>query len=244
MTRSRRLLTAQALADEFRRKEGRNLIAVGVYGSVPRGDEREHSDIDMLVVVRRRRPSIRHHVRDGVLVTILQHTPAEAREEVMGSRPDLNDALGGWRSLRPLYDPHGLLADLKRRARRPSRSQFSEAARQALLETFEDLGKLRNAIRAGDRDEAREMAIWFTGGAMGVLNNLDARVLETGRRAFIELRGHGDVDRAIRRLRYETLSLPDTEALAERVWRDLLSRAERQGIPTPERPSRTSPGSL
>ena len=234
MARSRRLATAKALAEELQEREGRNLIAVGVYGSVARGEEREHSDIDVLVVVRRPRRSIRHHVRGGNLVTMLQETPAQARDEVTEGRSDMNDALSGWRSLRPLYDPSGLLADLRRRAMRPPSSQFREATRRALLETYEDLGKLRNAISARDRSEAREMAVWFSGGAMAVLHDLDGRVLQTGRRAFIELRGHGEVDRAVRRLRYNTLSLRETARLAEFVWRDLLSRAKRQRIPTPE----------
>lgn len=234
MVSRRHLAVARAFADELEEREGSNLVAVGVFGSVARGEEREHSDLDMLVIVKRPRKSLRHHMRAGILVTILQQAPAQARDEVTGSRPDLSDALGGWRSLHPLYDPRGLLAELRRRALHPSPAQFREAARRGLVATFEDLGKLRNAVAARDPVEAREMAIWFTSAAVGILYDLDRRVLATGRRAFIELKGHGDVDRAMRRLRYDTPSLRDTGRLAERIWRDLLDRAARQGIPTPE----------
>ncbi|MGI0148115.1 MAG: nucleotidyltransferase domain-containing protein, partial [Thermoplasmata archaeon] len=116
MAATRRLALAKAIAADLRRQEGRNLVAVGVYGSVARGEERRHSDVDLLVVVRRKRARIRHTMHAGILVTILQQTPMEARSEVAGARPGLNDALGGWRSLRPLYDPSDLLRKLRAQA--------------------------------------------------------------------------------------------------------------------------------
>ena len=161
----------------------------------------------------------------------------------MGSRADLNGALGGWQSMRPLYDPSGLLSRLKKKAKHPSREQFRQAARRAFLETYEDLGKLRNAVDANDADEAREMAIWYSGGAMGLLFDLNCHVLRTGRRAFIEIRRYGAVGDAIRRLRYETLSPPETRRLAEFTWAKLLARAREQRISLPAF-GRYSAGSL
>ncbi len=230
---SRRLELATTLAGDLRHREGQNIVAVGVYGSVARGEERAHSDVDVLVVVRRKRAAIHHLVRDGVLITILQHTPREAAAEVTAPRPDMNDALGGWRSMRPLYDPSGLLRRLIRKARHPTGAQFREAARRALIETYEDLGKVLNAIDSGDADEAREMAIWYSGGAMGALFDLHHHVLRTGRRAFIEIRRYGAVGEAIRRIRYETLSLSETHRVVEASWADLLALARRKGVPLP-----------
>src|SRR3989442_7838271 len=136
MATSRRLALAKTLAGELRPREGRSLVAVGVYGCVARGQDRVHSDVDVLVVIRRKRAAIYHFVRDSVLITILQQTPQESRAEVTGSRGDLNVALGGWRSLRPLYDPYGLLRKLVKRARTPTAAQLPEAARQALIQTY------------------------------------------------------------------------------------------------------------
>ncbi len=236
MADSPRLVLARRFARELRREEGANLVAVGVYGSVARGKERAHSDLDLLVVVREKRPSLGIQMREGVLVTLLQCTPAEARDEVCGSRADLNAALAGWRSMRPLYDPRRLLRDLRARAARPSRRQFRSAARRALLETYEDLGKLRNAVAAGDPDEAREMAVWFTGGAMGALFDLDEHILATGRQAFSELRRWGPIGRDIRALRYDSHPLPEALRLAEGIWSSLLRRAARAGVPADDLP--------
>ncbi len=128
MAVSRRLALAKSITADLRGREGRNLLAVGVYGSVARGEERRHSDIDLLVVVRRKSPRIHHEVRDRIVATILQQTVEDAKSEVTGSRLDLNAILGGWTSLKPLYDPTGILQRLRARARRASPRQFREAA--------------------------------------------------------------------------------------------------------------------
>ena len=77
-----RMRLAKAIARELRQRERSNLVAFGVFGSVARGEDRTFSDLDLLVVTRRRRRGIRHEIRDGVLVTVHQVTPAEARREV------------------------------------------------------------------------------------------------------------------------------------------------------------------
>ncbi len=224
---------SRRIARELRHQEGRNLVAVGVFGSVARGEDRGFSDIDLLVVVRKKRARLRHHMREGTLVTVLQETPADARREVLGSGPWLNDSMAGWRSMRALYDPTRLIAKLRHHARNPPAAQFRESAKNALLEAYEDYGKLRNAIAAGDREEAREMALWFTSAAMGFTLDLEGHVLSTGRRAFIEVGRHGALGRAIRRLRYGRLSLREIERLSDWMWAEVLRRARRKGVEVP-----------
>src|SRR5437773_454887 len=84
MADSQRLVLAKSITADVRGREGRNLLAVGVYGSVARGEERRHSDIDLLVVVRRKSRHIHHEVRNGIVATILQQTAEEAKSEVTG----------------------------------------------------------------------------------------------------------------------------------------------------------------
>src|SRR2546422_6299185 len=241
MVPSRRLEIAESLVAQYRKRYGRSLVGMGVFGSVGRGDDRTGSDIDMLVVTREMAQrnssgSVEHpksRIIDGIAVTFLQWTTKQAREEVMGSRKDLNGALAGWRSLRPLYDPENFLAMLRRRSFHPTPAQWRGATRQALLETFEDLGKLRNAVESEDLDELREMVIWYTDGAMGCLFDLERFVLSTGRRAFIEALRFGSTGRAIRQLRYGNESPGVASRLAETIWSDLIRRARRKGIRMP-----------
>ncbi len=231
---------ARRIAGELREREGRNLIAIGVYGSVARGRDREHSDIDLYVLVRRKRAWMGHVLRDGYLVTISQHTPEEGRAEVTGPGPWLCEKLGGWRSMRPLDDPSRLLARLTARAGRPTAAQFHGAARKDLVEVFEDYGKVLNAVAAGDALDAREMSLWFTGGAASALLDIEGRTIGTDHEIAPEVRRSGATGREILRLRYATLSLRETERLARRIWADLIARAGRSGVRVPPGLTRAS----
>jgi len=209
------------------------LLAVGLYGSVSRGEDRAHSDIDLVLVVRSRGTRMRMLIRNGVLVSLLQMTPDEAAEEVRGYAWNLPEALSGWQSMQPLYDPTGLLRRLRERSRRPTTHQFREVARRGFLGAYEDYGKLLNALEAGDAEEAREMAIWFTEGAAMILLCLERHVVSTGRRIFAELPNR-DGGGAIRRLRYERLSIDEMTRLARSIWTSLLRRARAQHIALPD----------
>jgi hypothetical protein len=166
-------------------------------------------------------------------VTILRLTRDEAWRQVTEGDAGTPERLAGWRSVRPLDDPGGLLRRLRARARRPPRGLFREAARQGFLAAYEDLGKLRNAVEARDRDEAREMAIWFTGGAMLILFSLNDFVPSTDRRLGIDVRRFGRLGSMIRALRYRDLPLRRTSDLAESIWRGLLVQAARRGVDLP-----------
>jgi len=228
-----RMRLARTIARELRARERGSLVAVGVYGSAARGDDREFSDLDLVVVVRRKRAKIHHAIRGGILVTFHQQTPAEAREEVMGSGPWLNGPLAGWRDTLALDDPRHFISRLRGHARRPKASQWRESSKRDLIALFEDYGKVRNAIDARDLREAREMAMWFADPAAGTLCDLKGMVPRPHRRYFIEVARQGSLGAAIWRLRYDARILTEIEQLTEQIWYGLLENARRQGIRVP-----------
>src|SRR3989475_11072748 len=83
MTRSR-LELARTVTAQLRRREGRNLLAVGLYGSVSRGEDRAHSDIDLVLLVRSGKTGLQMLMRNGVLVSLLRLTRGEAADAVRG----------------------------------------------------------------------------------------------------------------------------------------------------------------
>lgn len=230
MADSPRLALARRLSTRLQAREGANLVAVGVYGSVAYGNERTHSDVDLLVVVRRRTRRPRARIRSGFLVTFNEMTPQDAWDEVSGTSPKLAEILSGWRTMRPLYDPLGVVRRCIARAKRVPPSQFRRAAREGLLETYEDLGKVRDAVDARDRRKLREMAVWFTGGAAAVLCSLDRHPIPTGQDLFIEVQRLGGTGQGIAALRYGNPGIAESSRLAEAIWASLRRRARRQGI--------------
>ncbi len=224
---------ARTIARELRERERSNLVAVGVFGSVARGEDRAFSDVDLLVITRKVRRGIRSSIREGVFVSIHQLTPGDARREATEG-PWLNGPLTGWRETRALYDPAGFIARTRALALRPTAAAFRESARRDLIATVEDYGKVRNAVAAGDLEEAREMALWFTGSAMGSLLDIEGRVPRIHRREFQEVRRLGGVGRDVWRLRYDARTLAEIDRLSRRVWTGLLARARKRGVRIPE----------
>ncbi len=167
--------------------------------------------------------------RDGTLVSVLRMSTEEARAEVLAPSPYLPEILSGWRTVRALYDRTGLLRKLRARARRPRVSLFRESAGLAILGALEDYGKLRNAVCAKSRGEAREMAIWFTGAVIQALFCLERRVPRSGRTLFIDGRKLPQ-GFAVWALRYRDLSLGDMNRRAQAIWRGVSARAREQGI--------------
>lgn len=230
VTDSVRLVLAKRIVAEIRKREGRNLVAAAVYGSAAYGRERRHSDLDLIVLVRRARTIPKYRVHEGVLVSTSVCTPDEAREQITGANPDLPEVLSGWRSARPLHDPYAVLRRLIARAHRVPASQWRRSARAGLLATYEDFGKLRDAAEAEDLEKMREMAIWFTGGAAAVLLCLRQHTVPTGQEMFVEVRRIGELGRAIVRLRYRNLSINEAGRLADSIWAGLLRGASRQEV--------------
>ncbi len=230
MADSPRLALAKRLAAGLRARERANLVAVGVYGSVACGNEHAHSDVDLLVVVRQRTRRPRARVRGGFLVTFNEMTVAEAWDEVSGAHLALAEIVSGWRAMRPLYDPSGVLRRCIARARRIPRPQFVRAAREGLYDVYEDLSKVRDAIESRDAPKLREMAIWYTGGAAALLCILKEHPIPTGEDLLIEAQRLGPTGRDLAALRYENLSAAAAARLTERTWASLRRMARRRGI--------------
>src|SRR3989475_13262513 len=95
MATSPRLKLAEMIAAELRLRERRNLVAVGLYGSGGRGEDRTHPEVDPLVVGRKKRATNQPLGRAGSLGTKIQQTPAEGRAGGNGTRPGPDRALRG-----------------------------------------------------------------------------------------------------------------------------------------------------
>lgn len=227
---TRHLELAQRVAKELVAKHGRDVLAVGVMGSVALGEEGPFSDVDVIVLAKRA-GSFEKSVRDGILISGLWQTLKEAETDVTEPSEAPIETLSGWWSLRVLYDPTGVLERLAARARGASAEFFRDSARMALLGAREDFGKVRNAVRSGKDDDVAEMSIWFSGAAAVALSCILHHVPHSGRTLFAEVRDLPLPGKDIVRLRYERLNAEETGALAEDIWERLLGVAGEKGVP-------------
>lgn len=140
---SRDELIEQILA---RLKKDRNIRAIFTYGSTARGDAHEHSDLDLLVIVRKKHRFVRYH---GPL---LVEVSAERLGDLSGAlrqNPPLYYAFG---ELRALHDPEHLAQKVRARVRAFGRSyRATPLLRGDLFIQLQNLqGKISRALREGD----------------------------------------------------------------------------------------------
>lgn len=219
---------AKRLADELVEQYGDEILGVGVMGSVGLGEEGRHSDVDLLVLARQR-GSIKDTMRNGIPVSYTRRTPEEAEEDISTPNDWLVGRLSGWWSLKILYDPTGAFERLANRARRTPPEVFSRSARMSLLRSLGLLRMLRGALASG-KEEAAEVALWFTGGTAGALACLLPHVPRSGKTLFAELAALSPLGQQIKQLRYNRPMVEDPGALAEEIWADLLRLAAESGI--------------
>ena len=109
----------------LRARYGDRVVAVGLFGSVARGEAGERSDVDVLVVVRdwpgglerRRLYKILHSYLGGD-VTLIDVDYEVANELAEGRRPLYSTMLNILYDCVIVYDPEGVLARLKNSALR------------------------------------------------------------------------------------------------------------------------------
>lgn len=210
------------------KQDGEEILGVGVMGSVGLGEEGPHSDVDVLVLARHR-GDLDDTVRDGIPVNFLWRTPAEAEEDISTPNDWLVGLLSGWRTLKIFYDPTGAFERLAEKAREASPELFARSARMSLTRSLGLLRMLRGALASG-REEAAEVALWFTGGAAGALACLLRHVPRSGKTLFAELAALSPLGQKIEQLRYGRPAVEDPGALAEEIWEALRRLAAESGI--------------
>jgi predicted nucleotidyltransferase len=129
----------------------KEVVATGVTGSVARGEDLRHSDIDFHVIVKRG-AKLRTHgfVLGGCLFSVCVRTKAEWLEELMRPESELPLVVGSLVSMRAFYDPTGAFRRLRAVAEGLPERIWKEAILYRLEGIVEDLGRVRNSYEEGD----------------------------------------------------------------------------------------------
>lgn len=228
---------AQGICEDARKALGDDdVVAIGVYGSLARGDDGPFSDVELLLVLRRepRKGESRMWLENGVLAEV----DAWQRDALLRSARSVTDRwpLCHGVSL-PLFDPTGFFAELDSAKNAPGNDgEFKQAVEECLLgELCETAGKARNAAatkrRTGVIPELAVCMVYWTSMVLGLHHRKTFATLATVVTEALALPQRPD---GFDMLAQKTLSgtlddLDDVAASIERLWCGALRWATEHG---------------
>jgi len=240
MDHEARVALVRSFANALVQRFGPAVAAVGIYGSVARGDEGPHSDVDVLVLSYSPLfPPPSSHLVGETVVYVNTYLLADAERELREPVPAFPERLGGWLDILSIYDPHQQIPRLQGLARSVPPDLFRKSAELALLGGRDMLGKLRNCRQRYDEEGLREAAVWLTLYAAWAVASLNRSPFRSDNEIFTAHRRFAAVPRGyevIRDLRYGRTPREEIYQTAEAFWDNLERFAREQGVPLPRSP--------
>ena len=232
-----KLRIAKKLSKDLRRELGANVIAIGVVGSVARGRAEKYSDIDMEIIVKRGIPeSYQARIVENTYCSLTFATRSVAIQEITQPRPDLPERLGGFTKILQLYDPEALLTMLETRANHVPRHLFIKSAKLALLHSYEDFCRVKNAYLNGDDVVLRDNVFNVTHSAALVTASLNNAPFASDRNIFKAYKRFDSLPRRFQRieeLRYGCLKRGKLFRTLVSFYLDLVDFCEKEDVQLP-----------
>ncbi len=228
---------AKKVAQDLKRDFGANLLAVGLRGSVARGTAEKFSDIDLLVVLQKLEETpLTYKIIDNTYCSLNFETRASALSKLREPHPELPETLGGFTKIRAIYDPGGLLLRLEEEARRVPSNVFQESAELALIHSFEDFCRAKNAFLKKDNIVLKDNIHNITHSAASVVASLNEKGFASDREIFKSYKKFEKTPRnfgAIRELRYGSLSTQQSFKTLTRFYISLVDFCKEEGLAFP-----------
>jgi kanamycin nucleotidyltransferase len=237
-TREERRQRIEAIAGRIREHFEERLFALGVYGSVARGSDKPHSDVEMFCVLR-----------EGEVEEYLEWTegPWKAEVDVYGTETvkryaaevdgDWAMTHGAYTHVLPLYDPENFFQDLRELVFSQPDETFEAAIAGVLVgEIYEMIGKVRN-IEAGAAADSLvfylvQLALygaWLVGLANRCLYTSSSTMLSEALAQEGLPAGFEPLCRAV--ISGQLAAQEDLFQLAEGFWAGCISWAAQRGTP-------------
>ncbi|MBU0685252.1 MAG: nucleotidyltransferase domain-containing protein [Thermoplasmatota archaeon] len=168
------------MSERLLRRYYHDIIATAVVGSVARGDDLEHSDIDFQVLVRNGSVLQSHSfILNNCLFSINVRTEEEWRRELTEGGDHLPLAIGSLMTVLPAHDPTGAFARLKNIALNVPSEAWRNGTREGVSGIFEDLGRVRNFYTKQEWDSFGMMSALVVTDIALTYANLTRKVLRT-----------------------------------------------------------------
>jgi kanamycin nucleotidyltransferase len=166
LSHTERWALAEGIAQELHTHYGTRLLALGVYGSLARGNDGPYSDIEMHCVVRGERIETSFEWSTGPWKAEVDvYSPDVLFQDASFVDGDWPITHGAFVTVKPIYDPNGLFDKLRRVTLSQPAVVFKDRVTEVIVgEIYELVGKIRNACQAQAHDLLAgfisQLAIW------------------------------------------------------------------------------------
>ena len=151
-----------------------DVLAVVIEGSTAKGEDREHSDLEMNVITRSASDTKYYQfIFEGIVVEVAFGAVEDSLRNARTVTKHWPIAADGWTGSVPLFDPDGILPRLAALTANPDPVQADEAMRGVLVSMYEDVCKIRNLMVSGEVRLARYVSLFVGEQAarfLGLLN--------------------------------------------------------------------------
>lgn len=234
---SLKLAIARKVVRQLKGEIGHNLLAVGTTGSVARGGPEQYSDVDLLVIVRRRLTNVsQFRIVDETYCSLVFETKDSGLSQLRRPNHELAELLGGFTRILPLYDPERLLPKLESRARSIPGELYRKSAQLALIHSYEDFCRVKNAYLKGDEIILKDNIYEVTHSAANVVACLNHTPFSSDREIFKAYKAFPKLPRRfgrIEQLRYGNMRGRRLFATLLRFYLDLVEFCQGEGVRFP-----------
>jgi len=228
---------AERIVKELRIQLGRDLRAVGLCGSVARGTAQKYSDIDHLIILKQPHPELpRYRITEDTYCSLLYETRQSINTQLTTPHHELPEILGGLTKVLPLYDLEKLLPKIEAKAQSIPYEVFHKSAELAILHSYEDFCRTKNAHLAGDEIVLKDNVYAVTHSAANTVAALNQRYFVSDREIFKAHKSFKklpkDYDR-IEQCRYGNLTSEKLFQTLLTFYIDLVHFCAKEGIKFP-----------
>jgi len=155
MDHGRRMELAREITDYLRRNH-EGVLAVILEGSTAKGEDREHSDLEMTVITKTLSETKCYQcIFEGIVIEAVFGTEEESVRNASTVNARWPTYADGWTGSVALFDSEGLLPKLAALVSNPDPERVREEMGGILVSIYEDVCKVRNHVASGETQMAR-----------------------------------------------------------------------------------------
>jgi predicted nucleotidyltransferase len=231
---------AERIVKELRIQLGHDLRAVGLTGSIARGTAQKYSDIDHLIILKQPHPELPlYRIIEDTYCSLLYETRQSLNAQLTTPHHELPEILGGLTKILPLYDPDKIFKKIEAKAQSIPKELFHRCAELALIHSYEDFCRVKNACIIGDEIVLKDNIHAITHSIANTVAALNQRYFVSDREIFKAHKSFKKLPKEyvrIQQLRYGSLNGEKLFRTLLSFYIDVINFAAKEGIkfPVPE----------